>query len=74
MSKRSKTKTVEFGWVVKDPATGKYVDDDEHLVAIGSVEPFSAEQDAKNYRDQVAYYTNFMGLVVVKVRVTTEEI
>lgn len=71
----SKAKSVEHGWVVKHPATGKYVNDDRELVAsISEAEQFFHKQDAANYRDAVAYHTAHKGLEPVKVRVTTEEV
>ena len=69
-----KAKRVEFGYVVKDPSSGEYLDDDRHLTSIESAEQFFTQQDAENFRDMIAYRTAFKGLVVVKVRTTTEEV
>ena len=68
------SKHMAIGYVVKNPKTGKYFDDDRQQTSdVGSAEQFFTEQDAENYRDQIAYHTTFSGLIVVAVRVTTEE-
>lgn len=69
-----KAKQVELGYVVKEPLTGMFVDDDFQLVHLGRAEQFFHRVDAENFRHMASGRIRHGSLTVVEVRTTLEEV
>lgn len=65
---------LELGYVVKEPLTGKFLDDDFQLVGLNEAEQFYTKQAAQNFRRMASGRLRHGILKVVEVKTTIEEV